>query len=80
MHFKPRNLKSKVAVWMPKLPACVFRRPIGSYWYKKSVLKKLSEAVEKATLYRLLGDSYADATWTLPKVNSEIETLFWQSR
>jgi hypothetical protein len=57
--------------------ACLcFSPPNRVILVQKSVLKKLSEVVEKAMLYRLLGDSYADATWTMPKLHSEIETLF----
>jgi hypothetical protein len=53
---------------MPKLPAYVFRRPNGSYRYKRNVLKKLREVVGKSTLYRQLGESYAEAMRRLPKV------------
>ena len=58
---------------MPKLPAYVFRRPNGSYRYKRNVPKKLREVVGKATLYRQLGESYAEAMRRLPKVHAEIE-------
>ena len=61
---------------MPKLPAYVFRRPNGSYRYKKNVPKKLREVVGKGTLYRQLGESYAEAMRKLPKVHAEIEALF----
>jgi integrase len=61
---------------MPKLPAYVFRRPNGSYRYKRNVPKKLREVVGKATLYRQLGESYAEAMRKLPKVHAEIEALF----
>ena len=61
---------------MPKLPAYVFRRPNGSYRYKRNVPKKLREVVGKATLYRQLGESYAEAMRRLPKVHAEIEALF----
>ena len=61
---------------MPKLPAYVFRRPNGSYRYKRNVPKKLREVVGKGTLYRQLGESYAEAMRRLPKVHAEIEALF----
>ena len=61
---------------MPKLPAYVFRRPNGSYRYKRNVPKKLREVVGKGTLYRQLGESYAEAMRRLPKVHVEIEALF----
>ena len=60
---------------MPKLPAYVFRRPNGSYRYKRNVPKKLREVVGKGTLYRQLGESYAEAMRRLPKVHAEIETV-----
>ena len=60
---------------MPKLPAYVFRRPNGSYRYKRNVPKKLREVVGKDTLYRKLGESYAEAMLKLPKVHAEIEAL-----
>jgi hypothetical protein len=40
---------------MPKLPAYVFRRPNGSYRYKRHVPKKLLPLIGKDTLYRQLG-------------------------
>ena len=61
---------------MPKLPAYVFRRANGSYRYKRNVPKKLVGLIGKATLYRQLGESYAEAMRNLPKVHSEIEKLF----
>ena len=61
---------------MPKLPAYVFRRSNGSYRYKRNVPKKLRHLIGKDTLYRQLGDSYAEAMKVLPKVHSEIEALF----
>ena len=61
---------------MPKLPAYVFRRPNGSYRYKRNVPKQLREVVGKATLYRQLGESYAEAMRRLPMVHAEIEALF----
>ena len=60
---------------MPKLPAYVFRRANGSYRYKRNVPKKLVGLIGKATLYRQLGESYAEAMRNLPKVHSEIEKL-----
>ena len=38
--------------------------------------KKLVGLIGKATLYRQLGESYAEAMRNLPKVHSEIEKLF----
>ena len=61
---------------MPKLPAYVFRRSNGSYRYKRNVPKKLRHLIGKDTLYRQLGESYAEAMKVLPKVHSEIEALF----
>ena len=61
---------------MPKLPAYVFRRANGSYRYKRNVPKKLVGLIGKVTLYRQLGESYAEAMRNLPKVHSEIEKLF----
>ena len=61
---------------MPKLPAYVFRRANGSYRYKRNVPKKLRPLIGKDTLYRQLGDSYAEAMKALPKVHEEIEKLF----
>ena len=61
---------------MPKLPAYVFRRSNGSYRYKRNVPKKLRHLIGKDTLYRQLGESYAEAMKVLPKVHSEIEQLF----
>ena len=61
---------------MPNLPAYVFRRANGSYRYKRNVPKKLVGLIGKATLYRQLGESYAEAMRNLPKVHSEIEKLF----
>ena len=61
---------------MPKLPAYVFRRANGSYRYKRNFPKRMREVVGKATLYRQLGDSYAEAMRRLPKVHAEIEALF----
>ena len=61
---------------MPKLPAYVFRRANGSYRYKRNVPKKLVGLIGKATLYRQLGDSYAEAMRNLPQVHNEIDKLF----
>ena len=61
---------------MPKLPAYVFRRANGSYRYKRNVPKKLRPLIGKDTLYRQLGESYAEAMRALPKVHEEIEKLF----
>ncbi|WP_334065731.1 tyrosine-type recombinase/integrase [Nereida ignava] len=61
---------------MPKLPAYVFRRANGSYRYKRNVPKRLVGLIGKATLYRQLGENYAEAMQNLPKVHSEIEKLF----
>ena len=61
---------------MPKLPAYVFRRANGSYRYKRNVPKKLRPLIGKDTLYRQLGESYAEAMKALPKVHEEIEKLF----
>jgi len=55
---------------MPKLPAYVFRRANGSYRYKRNVPKKLVGLIGKATLYRQLGESYAEAMRNLPKVRT----------
>jgi len=61
---------------MPKLPAYVFRRSNGSYRYKRNVPKKLVGLIGKATLYRQLGESYAEAMRNLPQVHNEIDKLF----
>ena len=61
---------------MAKLPPYVFRRPNGSYRYKRNVPKKLRPLIGKDTLYRQLGDSYAEAMQNLPKVHAQIEKLF----
>ena len=61
---------------MPKLPAYVFRRANGSYRYKRNVPKKLLGLIGKATLYRQLGESYAEAMRNLPQVHNEIDKLF----
>ena len=61
---------------MAKLPPYVFRRPNGSYRYKRNVPKKLRLLIGKDTLYRQLGDSYAEAMQNLPKVHAQIEKLF----
>ena len=61
---------------MPKLPSYVFRRANGSYRYKRNVPKKLKSLIGKDTLYRQLGEGYAEAMRNLPQVHSEIEKLF----
>ena len=61
---------------MAKLPPYVFRRPNGSYRYKRNVPKKLRPLIGKDTLYRQLGDSYAEAMQNLPKVHAQIEQLW----
>ena len=58
---------------MAKLPPYVFRRPNGSYRYKRNVPKKLRPLIGKDTLYRQLGDSYVEAMQNLPKVHAQIE-------
>ena len=58
---------------MPKLPMYVFKRANGSYRYKRNVPKDLREVIAKATVYRQLGNTYADAMRNLPKVHAEIE-------
>ena len=65
---------------MPKLPAYVFRRANGSYRYKRNVPKKLVGLIGKATLYRQLGESYAEAMRNLPQVHNEIDKLFRMKR
>ena len=42
----------------------------------KEQIEKLREVVGKGTLYRQLGESYAEAMRRLPKVHAEIEALF----
>ena len=61
---------------MPKLPMYVFKRANGSYRYKRNVPKDLREVIAKATVYRQLGNTYAEAMRNLPKVHAEIEALF----
>ena len=61
---------------MPKLPSYVFRRANDSYRYKRNVPKKIVSLIGKATLYRQLGETYAEAMKNLPLVHSEIEKLF----
>lgn len=65
---------------MPKLPRYVFRRANGSYRYKRNVPKDLRPLIRKDTLYRQLGNSYADALAAYPLVHKEIETLFERER
>ena len=62
---------------MPKLPMYVFKRANGSYRYKRNVPKDLREVIAKATVYRQLGTTYAEAMRNLPKVHAEIEALFY---
>ena len=61
---------------IPKLPKYVFRRPNGSYRYKRNVPAALREVIPKATVYRQLGDTYDEAIRRLPVVHAEIEALF----
>ena len=44
-----------------KLPKYVFRRPNGSYRYKRNVPKVLQKYIYKKTLYRQLGATYTTA-------------------
>ena len=61
---------------MTKLPTYVFRRPNGSYRYKRNVPKALREVIAKETVYRQLGNSLAEMRRNLPMVHAEIEALF----
>lgn len=61
---------------VPKLPKYVFRRPNGSYRYKRNVPKDLRSVIPKQTLYRQLGRTYDEMVKRLPLVHSEIEALF----
>lgn len=61
---------------VPKLPKYVFRRPNGSYRYKRNVPKDLRSVVPKQTLYRKLGRTYDEMVKRLLLVHSEIEALF----
>jgi integrase len=61
---------------VPKLPAYMFKRPNGSYRYKRNVPKKLVKLFSKKTLYRKLGNTYAEAIKNYPHVHSMIESLF----
>jgi len=64
---------------VPKLPAYMFSRPNGSYRYKRNVPKKLVNLLGKQTLYRQLGNTYAEAMKAYPRVHAEIEALFaWE--
>lgn len=65
---------------MPKLPKYVFRRPNGSYRYKRNVPKDLIKLVRKKTIYRQLGRTYDEAIKKLPIVHAEIEALFDRER
>ncbi|MDP5326178.1 MAG: tyrosine-type recombinase/integrase [Paracoccaceae bacterium] len=59
-----------------KLPKYVFRRPNGSYRYKRNVPKVLQKYIYKKTLYRQLGATYTEAIANLPRVHRQIEHLF----
>lgn len=61
---------------LPKLPKYVFRRPNGSFRYKRNVPKELRKYIYKKTLYRQLGATYSEAIANLPRVHREIEHLF----
>ncbi len=63
-----------------KLPKYVFRRPNGSYRYKRNVPKALRQVIPKATIYRQLGNSYDEAIRRLPVVHAEVEALFDEER
>ena len=65
---------------MPKLPKYVFKRPNGSYRYKRNVPKKLWPVIRKRTIYRQLGKTYEEAIRMLPLVHAEIEALFGRER
>ena len=59
-----------------KLPKYVFRRPNGSYRYKRNVPKVLQKYIYKKTIYRQLGASYTEGIANLPRVHRQIEHLF----
>ena len=63
-----------------KLPRYVFRRPNGSFRYKRNVPNDLRKVIPKATVYRQLGRTYDEALRALPKVHAEIEALFDRER
>ncbi|WP_420857943.1 tyrosine-type recombinase/integrase [Marivivens marinus] len=63
-----------------KLPRYVFRRPNGSFRYKRNVPKDLRPVIQRTTVYRQLGQTYDEAMSALPKVHSEIEALFNRER
>ena len=58
-----------------KLPRYVFRRANGSFRYKRNVPLHLRALIGKDTLYRQLGESYAEAMQSLPLVHARIEAL-----
>ena len=58
-----------------KLPRYVFRRPNGSFRYKRNVPKRLVGLLGKKTLYRQLGNSYAEAMKAFPYVHARIESM-----
>ena len=58
-----------------KLPRYVFRRANGSFRYKRNVPLRLRALIGKDTLYRQLGESYAEAMRSLPLVHARIEAL-----
>jgi len=61
---------------VPKLPRYVFRRANGSFRYKRNVPKELRLIFGKDTLYRQLGNTYAEAMKEFPYVHAKIEALF----
>ncbi|SFJ55573.1 Site-specific recombinase XerD [Celeribacter neptunius] len=63
-----------------KLPKYVFKRPNGSYRYKRNVPKDLRRVIPKATVYRKLGNTYQEAIAALPVAHAEIEALFDRER
>lgn len=60
---------------LPKLPAYMFSRANGLYRYKRNVPKKLVNVLAKKTLYRQLGNTYAEAMKAYPGVHAKIERL-----
>lgn len=65
-------------MYAKKLPRYVFQRKSGTYQYKRNVPKRLRARLGKETLYRALGQSYAEMIKALPVVHREIEALFQQ--
>lgn len=61
---------------VPKLPRYVFRRANGSFRYKRNVPKELRLIFGKDTLYRQLGNTYAEAMKEFPYVHAKVEALF----